>query len=407
MKKSSAMSMALVVTGNLIGAGILALPVNTGLAGFVPALVGIVCMWGMMLSTALILAAQPALSSSDSADLPTFFQHELGDTGKWVTVIANMLILYGLLVAYLSGASEVLKHLLGQSLPTWAGTVLFFVPATLLSLFGLKVMAKSNTIFMVLMWCAFIVMIALCFGKIEAVNFTFSDWGYLPVTLPVVITGFHFHNVIPSVCRGLGNDQKEIRKALFLGTLIGLTMNLAWAVVVLGALPVTGAAGADEASLIYAFKRNLPATIPLDILLKSQTFIVAASAFALLAMFTSYITNGIALTSFINDLLSSTFGQVNRAVCACIAFLPPFAVAVVDPDLFLKALNIVGGVGIDLIFGILPAVLLIKYSRGKMRSFGWVLALAFGAILLLEIGQETGMSHLAPDLESWSAHVKK
>ena len=35
-------SIAFLITGNLIGAGILALPVNTGLAGLLPALTGMV-----------------------------------------------------------------------------------------------------------------------------------------------------------------------------------------------------------------------------------------------------------------------------------------------------------------------------------------------------------------------------
>jgi tyrosine-specific transport protein len=401
-QQGSVFSMALVVTGNLIGAGILALPVNTGLAGFGPAFIGIICMWALMLTTAMILAAQPALSASATADLPSFFQKELGSAGKWITIVANLLILYGLLVAYLSGAGAVMQKLFGTDFPTWAASLLFFTVATLLSLFGLAIMAKGNAILMVLMWCAFGLMIAFCVPKVEMSRFSYTDWGFLPVTLPVVITGFHFHNVIPSICRNLGNDQRAIRKALLLGTVIGLCMNLAWAIVVMGALDVSG-----ENSLYTAFEKNLPATIPLLSVLKSNTFVITASTFALLAMLTSYMANGVALASFVTDLVQQACGRSNRWLSAALAFLPPLVVAMADPNLFLKAINIVGGVGIDLIFGILPGVLLIKYKTGMLRKLGWLLVVAFGAILILELGQEFGLLRIAPHVEHWSAHLPK
>ena len=100
--------MAFVVTGNMLGAGILALPIQTALSGLIPSLAGIVLMWILMLSTAFIIAGQKSLTESATADLPTFFQKELGTAGKWVAVVANLVILYGLLVAYISGAASVM-----------------------------------------------------------------------------------------------------------------------------------------------------------------------------------------------------------------------------------------------------------------------------------------------------------
>ena len=98
--KPPILSMALVVTGNMLGAGVLALPVKTGLSGFMPSLAGIFLMWILMLSTAIILSGQKSLSESATADLPTFFQKELGTAGKWITVAANLVILYGLFVVF-------------------------------------------------------------------------------------------------------------------------------------------------------------------------------------------------------------------------------------------------------------------------------------------------------------------
>ena len=50
------LTVSLLVTGTTVGAGILALPVQTGLAGAFPSLIAIVLMWGLMLLTGRILA---------------------------------------------------------------------------------------------------------------------------------------------------------------------------------------------------------------------------------------------------------------------------------------------------------------------------------------------------------------
>ena len=44
-------SASALITGNIIGAGILGLPIATGLAGFLPAMAAMVFTWGLMLAT--------------------------------------------------------------------------------------------------------------------------------------------------------------------------------------------------------------------------------------------------------------------------------------------------------------------------------------------------------------------
>ena len=71
----------------------------------------------------------------------------------------------------------------------------------------------------------------------------------------------------------------------------------------------------------------------------------------------------------------------------------------VYPDIFLEAIGLVGGVGIDLIFGILPGVLLIKYDGGKTKALGYVIVACFSVVLMYELGQGLGLLHIHPDAE--------
>ncbi|MCP4576060.1 MAG: tryptophan/tyrosine permease [Deltaproteobacteria bacterium] len=402
-KLSLILSMSFVVTGNMLGAGILALPIKTGLSGFIPSVVGILLMWALMLSTAIILAGQKSLAESETADLPTFFQKELGTAGKWVTVVANMIILYGLLVAYISGTESVIQGLFEKPVSTPLVMICFFLVATLLTLFGMKLMRKGNAVIMILMWVTFGILVFYCAQHVDTPRLRFTDWHYLPASLPIVVTAFHFHNIIPSICRNMDFDQRAIRKAMFLGTFIGLIMNLIWVFVVIAALPLDGP-GAE--TVLAAFKSNQPATVPLSHLLQSHVFTISAMVFALLAMTAAYMANGTALTSFIRDLTQTYLHTSSKTVAAAVAFIPPLVISLVYPDVFLDAIGLVGGVGIDLIFGILPGGLLIKYGRGKVRVFGYVIVVCFSAVLMYELGQEFGLLHIHPDVEYWNVSHK-
>ncbi len=397
-KPAGVLTMSCMVTGNLIGAGILALPVKTGLAGFFPALGGILAIWALMTATALILAKQKSLTQS-SADLPTFYGHTLGAAGKWVATCANLLILYGLLVAYASGAASVLHGLAGSALSLHLAMLLFFAPATAVTLFGLRTVAKGNNLLMLLMWGAFIIMVGLCFPQVALDRLKPMDWGFLPATLPVMVTAFHFHNIIPSICREMRHDQLAIRRAILLGAGAGLAMNLLWVLAVAGTLPM---AGPDDAvlpgTLIHAFENTLPATLPLQDVLRSGVFTTSAAVFALVAICTSFLANGSALLSFMGDLV----GPSRRTLAACLAFLPPLLVALVNPNIFLVAIDLVGGVGIGVLFGILPGILLYRQSKGWLRGVAAGITLCFAFVLLMELGQQFGLLHLHPWVEHWT-----
>ena len=394
--------MAFVVTGNMLGAGILALPIQTGLSGLIPSLAGIFLMWILMLSTAFIIAGQKSLTESATADLPTFFQKELGTAGKWVAVVANLVILYGLLVAYISGSASVMESLFERHVPESLLMLIFFSVATVLTLFGMNLMRKGNTVIMLVMWITFCILVVVCAEHMDTRRLTFMDWHFLPASLPVVVTAFHFHNIIPTICRNMNHDPSAIRKAMFTGTFIGLIMNIIWVMVVIAGLPLEGT---SQDTILAAFQKNLPATVPLSHILHSSVFTTSALLFALLAMCAAYMANGTALSSFIRDMSTTYLHTSNRILSSAIAFLPPLAIAIIYPDLFLEAINVVGGVGIDLIFGILPGVLLIKYSQGKKRAYGYFIVVCFAIVLFYELGQESGLLHISPHAEYWNARL--
>ena len=93
------------VLGNVLGVGVLALPIKCGLSGFLPAVCGVVLIWAVMLLSAWVIAYKINVEKSDRFDIPSFYGNFLGASGKWIAILCNLILLYGVLVAYLGGIS--------------------------------------------------------------------------------------------------------------------------------------------------------------------------------------------------------------------------------------------------------------------------------------------------------------
>ncbi|PTN31376.1 tryptophan/tyrosine permease [Desulfonatronum sp. SC1] len=384
---------AALIAGNLVGAGILGLPINTGLAGLWPSLLAMVAGGAMMFLTAQILGDQAARSRSETFDYPSLYETFLGSTGKWAAIAANMIILYGLLTAYFTGGAKIVASLLGMEAQQTLVTLLFAVPLITLTCINLSLIQRLNTMLVLILAGTFALLVFMGGGHIDASRMSYTDWAFLPATLPIIVTAFHFHNIIPTVTANLRWDMATFRRAVLLGMLLAFVMNALWVTVGIGVIPLTG-----ENSILDAWKTNTPATVPMGAIIQSTSFTLFASFFALVAICTSFLANGLGLLSFLRDLTLNTFGVNNRLLVVALTFLPPLAIGLIYPDIFLKALDIVGGVGIVILFGILPTlIVLMDRRRGPILRLLCLIGLLFAAAILgLEIMSETGLLRLHP-----------
>lgn len=399
-KRLPVFTVALMVTGNLLGAGILALPVNLGPAGMLPASLGILLVWALMLYSAFVLADQKELVQGQGGGLLTLFGSRLGPWAKWLTVAADLIILYGVLTAYLTGAPAILCNLFHLPVSGGVVTVGYFAVVTVLASLGAGLLRRFNAAILMVMGLTFLALIAMTLGHVDLERAAPMRWSFLPVSLPVVLTAFLFHNLIPTVCRELSCDRRAVRKALVIGSCIGLGMNLLWTLAVFCSLPMTGP---EDLSLLHAFEKNIPATVPLSKLLGSWAFTLTGLVFAVLSISAAYMANAMGLMDFLRDMAAGAAWGRSRAVVWALTFLPPLAVALVYPDVFLAAMNLVGGVGVCLMFGIMPCLLVLKGGvQGRPRAAALVALVLFAGILVLEVAQEAGLTHIHPDVEYWT-----
>ena len=394
-------TVAFLITGNLIGAGILGLPVDTGLAGFIPSLLGMLVIAGAMFFTAVVIGNEAADKRDESFNYPSLYHKYLGSMGKWIAILANVLILYGLLTAYLTGATAIITSLFpALSSKVWV-MLSFFIIISWLTISNMTALRKYNAVLMVLLWASFAVIVFMSETHVRLERFAYRDWGFLPVAIPIIVTSFHFHNIIPNVYHGLKWNRSVAWKAMLAGMIIGYIMNALWIQVAIGALPLSG----GENSILEAFKHNLPATVPLANLINSSVFVTCSLLFALLAISTSYLANGTGLLGFINDLTTNHFKKSSRLLTVVLTCGPPLIISLIYPNIFLKALDVVGGVGIVILFGILPSIIAIIKPRSRgMRVIGFLVLILFSASLILELGQQSGLLKIHPHVEHLKPH---
>lgn len=405
---SKVVSLALLIAGSALGAGLLGLPILTGLAGAVPSAALTVLLWLMMVGVGLILVDQTLDSGLTRGDLGPIYRARLGRWGEAAAGVIYLILFHGLLTAYLSGAGEVLSQLTSTAQARPYLTVGFFIVGAGLVLFGLDLVRRCNAWMMGLLILSFGLLVAASLAGFRPARLAEADWLFAPGAAPIILCAFGYQNLIPLVCRTLDQDRRRISRAIVLGTGLVLAINLIWIVLIIGALPLKGPGGGN---ILAAFNHNQPATIPLAVALDSKLIVFSGLVFSVLAMLTSYVAVGSALISFTGDLLRAA-GLSGRPGLARLLTLGPSLVATwLFPHLFLSLLNLVGGGCLIVLFGIMPCLMALRSGRARDqnpwrgRGLAGLLLALFVIILGLEIMQEIGWLSIPPLADHWVFHL--
>ncbi|KQC13927.1 MAG: hypothetical protein APR63_00150 [Desulfuromonas sp. SDB] len=396
------LSLILLVAGVLIGAGILALPNVAGMAGFFPSLFVLLFVSVLSVVTAFIIADEAVVEKNENFHFPSLYQKYLGSLGKWLAISANLVIFYGLVTAYLTGITSIFTDLL--KLPSLRIVILivYFAVVSYLVSKESGIIKRYNFILMVVLAVSFIFMTIIAEGNSKPHRLLYFDWKFISSLSPIFIAASFFHLIVPHICKELGGDRIKVKKVLLIAAIFGFVINIIWIQVGISSIPLND----SEHSLLNSYLTNTPVTIPMAELFNSRLFLIFSLGFSVVAITTSYIAIGVSLVGFVKDLTVNHFHRDNKFLVLLISFAPPLLVSLIYPDIFIKSLNVVGGVGLVLLFGILPSFIgLIKWKRKSLKIFALILILVFSFLMILEIAQEVGLLKIVPDLEYWHKSI--
>lgn len=372
-KSGSVFGGMLLLAGSCIGAGMLALPIMTGLSGFFPSLIAFFCAWGFMTLTGLLLVETNGWFER-KVNLVSMVGKTLGKKGKIACWILYLFLFYSLLLAYIAGIGQLVGKIsleyFHTNIPDWGGSLFFVVLFGWVVYMGTRPVDLWNRMLMVGKITAFL---GLAFWGSSHVQSNLLDRSapeFALYALPILVISFGFHNMIPSLTDYLKNDLKRVRKTIIFGGLFTLSIYLIWQIIILGIVPLQGDSG-----IIATYKEGGEATQALIGLLGSSWISYFATFLAFFAILTSFLAQALSLSHFLADGLKVSYKRHEEAWLVVLTLLPPLLLAILYPNIFLHALNFAGGVCAVLLFGIMPVLMVWKgrYHRelpSKYRVFG-------------------------------------
>ncbi len=348
----------LLIAGSCIGAGMLGLPIMTGLSGFWPSMVAFLVVWAFMTTTGLLLIESNGWFSK-KVNLITMVGHTLGKKGKIACWILYLFLFYSVLVAYIAGiggiVATIFKQYFALSVPDWVGSLFFVILFGFVVYRGTRPVDLWNRVLMVGKIAVFIGFILFGVSYIQPSLLSRSDAKYTVLALPILVIAFGFHNMIPSLTDYFQNNLKKVRLSIILGGLFALVVYSIWQVLVLGIVPVEGKSG-----LLDTMRAGGEASQSLVGILGASWVSTLASLLAFFAILTSFLAQALSLSHFLADGMKVSYKKHEEFWLIVLTLLPPLALAMIYPNIFLDALNFAGGICTMLLFGILPVMMVWK-----------------------------------------------
>ena len=367
-KKNRLVGAILLVSGTTIGAGMLALPVTTGLAGFFPSLLIMTFIWLFMMLTAFYFL-EVNLRMKGESNLISMIHKTLGRPGEAIAWVTYLLLLYALTSAYLLGCSQILSDFLqgafSFTVPRWVWPTAIFIFFGVFVYLGTAVADFLNRFMMMGLVIAYIVLVVIGSSSVNPVMLTHINWAFLLPSVSVVLTTFGFHIIIPTLTTYLEHDAKLLKRAIFIGSLIPFLVYVIWQFLVMGVVPVYGAESLSEAAI-----KGLQVTFFLKILLGSRWVGLAVRAFAFFAIVTSLLGVSLSLSDFLADGLKIKKTHWGKFLLILLTFVPPLLFALFYPHGFILALQY-AGIFVVVLLALLPALMVWgeRYGPKGQRGF--------------------------------------
>lgn len=347
----------LLVAGSCIGAGMLALPILTGLSGFFPSFFMLLSAWVFMTFTALLIVEatgwfynKEPIATGSGINFLSMAEESLGRPGRMVAWASYLFLFYSLLVAYIAASgsifSAILESLFHFHLSSMAASLFFTLVFGWIIYLGTRPVDLFNRYLMGGLIVTYLGMIALGISKIDPKLLLQMNPYYIFSSLPVLVISFGFQNMIPSLAAYMRGDLQRIRLAILGGSLITFVVYFVWSLFILGIVPYEG--------MLASYEKGEEATFALSKILGGSAIIHFARGFAFFAVITSFLAQGLTLTHFLSDGIKR---GVHIRWMVFIALVPPLALALSWPHIFFKALNFAGGVCAMVLFGILPILM--------------------------------------------------
>jgi len=348
--RGNLISGTLLIAGTCMGAGMLAIPLMTGVSGFFPAIVINVVCWLFMMATGLLFL-EVTLWMPDGSNVLSMSERFLGPLGKVLGGAFFLFLYYCLMIAYVAGGAPLLtdaiRNIFHLDISVSMGFALYTVLLASIVAVGAWFVDRINWILMIALIISFILLIGFGTSDINPHLLLRKKWGLSILAAPVLFSAYGFHNIVPSLSMYLKRNRYQLYWAVVLGTTLPFLVYTVWQWLIIGSVPIE--------QLQLAANRG----VPVSQLLAEETgaYWVGHTAlfFGFFAIVTSLLGVSLSMVDFLGDGLriEKRTGWI-RLGLVILVFGPPALFAYQNPTIFVESLGIAGGIGEAFLNGLLP-----------------------------------------------------
>lgn len=368
---------AMIVAGTAIGAGMLANPTATSGVWFVGSVLLLLYVWFCMYVSGLMLL-EATLHFPQGASFHTVVKGLLGPRWNIITGLAVTFVLYSLTYAYIFVGGGLTQNSL-SALSGWvfdqplqpsrqlASVVFLLVLATSVWV-STKLVDRFATVLIGGMLISFFLSTGSLIQSATAsvlLNLPVQDqhsyWPYIWAALPVCLASFGYHGNVPSLVSYYNKHAQPVARSILWGSLLALAMYVLWQLAVQGNLP-----RAEFAPVIAADGDVAVLLQVLSTYVKTDNIGRISSAFAYMAIASSFLGVTLGLFDYIRDLCHFSDTAGGRFKAALLTFLPPLFACLAFPTGFVKVMGYVGLMAA--IWAALVPALLVRASRKRFTS---------------------------------------
>lgn len=361
--KAKYIGSTMIVIGTTIGAGMLALPMISAANNFLPSALLIAGIWLLMMLTGLLVLEVNLAFPLRHNNFNSMALGTLGKSGQIIAWITCLVLLYALTAAYISGMGSLLSELIltyfNKIIDPRLNALIFTLVFGGFVFWSTAAVDQVNRWLLSIKGLLLIVMLILLLPHVNVAllkNTSFTHVGLL-AAMPIFLTAFGYHTVIPSLTNYLGKEARVMHWVIIAGTVIPLVLYVVWLACTFGVMPLSS----------YLQLNNNQGNVGEFIMLlntcvNNHWVGMAINGFANIAMTTSFLGVSLGLFDFLADGFNRTNTRPGRTQTALLTFIIPFLFAIFYPKGFVVALSY-AAICVAILEVVLPALMAYRLRK--------------------------------------------
>lgn len=290
-----------------------------------------------------LLLLEVNLRLPEGSNIISMAKSTLGLPGQIIAWITYLCLLYTLLSAYIAGGSDVfagLLHKIHIHLPNQVVCILFTLLFGLIVYQGIRSVDYVNRSLMFGKLGVYLLLIAIISPHVSTTLLRGGEVKTFASSIMILIASFSFASIIPSLRDYFKEDITSLRRVILLGSIIPLVCYIAWNAVIMGVISREGDQGLI--SLMHSEHVTSGLIDALNQSISNQWIQGFFSFFSSICMITAFLAVSLGLFDFLADGLQFKKSGMQGHYILALTFLPPLAVVLINPGIYLHAFSYAG-----------------------------------------------------------------